>query len=69
MVFEIIRLRFHTEIYTKEDKYKSEHPIKEGASRHQRRQQGCSAIERRIMAMKNNSRDHNDQEENDSGKK
>jgi len=60
MVFEITRLQFHTETYTREDEYESGHPIKEGASRHQKRQQGCPAIERRIMAMKDNSRDYND---------
>ena len=37
-----------------------------GAGRHQGRQQGCPTIERRIMATKDNGRDHNDQEENNS---
>ena len=41
----------------------------EGASRHQGRQQGCPTIKRRIMAMKNNSRDHNDQKGNNSRRK
>ena len=55
--------------YSQEDKYKSRHSIKEGASRHQRGQQGCPAIERRIVAAKNNGRDHNDQEKNNSREK
>ena len=41
----------------------------EGSSRHQGRQQGCPAIKRRIMAMKNNSGDHNNQKENHNGRK
>ena len=41
----------------------------EGSSRYQGRQQGCSAIKRRIMTMKNNGRDHNDQKENHNGRK
>jgi len=69
MVFEITRLRFHTETYTRKDEYKSRHPIKEGASEHQRRQQGCPVIKREIIATKNNGRDHNDKEENNSERK
>ena len=69
MVFEITRLQFHTETYTGKDEYKSRHPIKEGASEHQRRQQGCPVIKRGIMAMKDNSRDHNDKEKNNSGRR
>ncbi len=69
MVFEIARLRFHTETYTREDEYKSGHLIKEEASRHQERQQECSVTKRRIIATKDNSRDHNDQKKNDSGRK
>jgi len=69
MVFEITKLRFYTETYTGKNEYESRHPIKEGASGYQRRQQGCPAIERRIMAVKDNSRDHNDQEKNDSRRK
>ena len=61
MVYEITRLQFHTETYTGEDEYKSKHLIKEGASRYQGRQQGCPVTKRRIMAIKDNSRDHNDQ--------
>ena len=37
-----------------------------GTDRHQRRQQGCPIIEGRIMAMKDNGRDYNDQEKNNS---
>ena len=66
MVFEITRLQFHTETYTGKDEYKSRHPIKEGASEHQRRQQGCPVIKRGIMAMNDNGRNHNNKEENNS---
>ena len=66
MVFKITRLQFHTETYTRKDKYESRHPIEEGASEHQRRQQECLVIKRGIMAMKDNSRDHNNKEENNS---
>ena len=69
MVFKITRLQFHTEIYTGEDEYKSGHLIKEGASRHQGRQQGCPVTKRRIIAMKDNSRDYNNQKKNDSRRK
>ena len=55
--------------YFWEDKYKGGYPIKERNSRYQIRQQGCPAIEKEIMATKDNGRDHNDQEENDSGRK
>ena len=37
-----------------------------GIGRHQGRQQGCPTIEGRIMAMKNNSRDYNDQKKSNS---
>ena len=66
MVFEITRLQFHIEAHTRKDKYESRYPIKERASGHQRRQQGCPVIEREIMAIKDNGRDHNDQEENNN---
>ena len=36
------------------------------AGRYQRRQQGCPTIEGRIMATKDNGKDYNDQEENNS---
>ena len=39
-----------------------------GTGQHKRRQQGCPIVERRIMATKDNSRDHDDQEENSRGK-
>ena len=41
----------------------------EGASGHQGRCKKFSAIKRRIMAMKNNGRDHNDQKKNNNGRK
>ena len=37
-----------------------------GAGRHQGRQQGCPTIEGRIVATKNNGRNYNDQEKNNS---
>ena len=37
-----------------------------GAGRHQGRQQGCPTIEGRIMAMKDNGRDYNDQKKSNS---
>ena len=66
MVFEITRLQLHIKAYTRENKHKSGHLIMKEAGRHQGRQQGCSTIGRRIMATKNNSKDHNDQEKNNS---
>ena len=69
MVFEITRLWFHAETYTGKDKYESRHLITEGSSRHQERQQGCLAIKRRIIAIKDNSGDHNDQKKNHNRRK
>ena len=66
MVSEVTRLWLHITPYSQKDKYKSRHSIKEGASGHQRRQQGCPVIERKIMAANDNGRDHNDQEKNNS---
>ena len=67
IVFEITRLWFHVEAYTRKDEHESRHPIMKGASKHQGRQQGCPAIKRRIMVTKNDGRDHNDQKENNNG--
>jgi len=39
----------------------------ERTGEHQRRQQGCLTPKGRIMAMKDNSRDHNDQKKNNNG--
>ena len=66
MIFEITRLWLHAKTYTREDKHESGHLITKEASRHQRRQQGCPTIEGRIIATKDNGRDYNDQEENNS---
>ena len=68
MVFEVTKLRLHTEIHTGEDKHKGRHFIMKGSGRYKRRQQGCPIVKRRIVATKNNSRDHNDQEKNSRGK-
>ena len=69
MVFEITRLRLHTEAHTGEDKHESGHLITKGTGRHQGRQQGCPTIEGRIMATKNNGRDYNDQKKSNSREK
>ena len=66
MVFEITRLRLHIEAHTGEDKHKSGHLITKRAGRHQGRQQGYPTIEGRIMAMKDNGRDYNDQKKSNS---
>ena len=62
MVFEITRLQLHIEVHTGENKHESRHLIMKGAGR----QQGCPTIKERIVATKNNSRDYNDQEKNNS---
>ena len=69
IVFEVTRLRLHTTPYSQKDKYKGGYSVKKRNSGYQRRQQGCPVIERKIMAVKDNGRNHNDQEENDSRKK
>jgi len=69
MVFEVTRLRFHIKAHTGENEHKSRHLIMKGADRYEGRQQGCPTIERRIMATKDNGRDHNDQEENNNRRK
>ena len=69
MVFEVTRLQLHTMPYSWKDEYESEYPVKKRNSGYQRRQQGCLAIEEKIMAAKDNGRDHNDQEENNSRRK
>ena len=68
MVFEVTRLQLHTETYTRKDKHEGGHFIMKETGRHKRRQQGCPIVKRRIVATKNNSRDHNDQEKNSRGK-
>ena len=66
MVLEITRLQLHIEAHTRKDKHESGHLITKGAGRHQGRQQGCSTIEERIIAMKDNGRDYNDQKKSNS---
>ena len=68
VVFKVTRLRFYAEIYTRKDEYKGRHSFKERTSEYQRGQQGCSTPEKRIMAMKDNSRDHNDKKK-DNGRR
>jgi len=60
VVFKVTGLRLYTKTYTGKDEYKGRHSFKERTSEYQRGQQGCSTPEGRIMATKNNSRDHND---------
>ena len=55
--------------YSWKDKYKGRYPVKKRNSGYQRRQQGCPVIERKIIAAKDNGRNHNDQEENNSRRK
>jgi len=66
MVFEITRLRLYIEAHTGEDKHENRYLIMKGAGRYQGRQQGCPIIEGRIMVMKDNSRDYNDQKKSNS---
>jgi len=66
MVFEITRLRLHIEAHTRKDKHESGHLIMKGTGKHQGRQQGCPTIEGRIIAMKNNGRDYNNQKKSNS---
>ena len=68
MVFEVTRLQLHTETYTGKDKHEGRYSITERTGQHKRRQQGCTIIKRRIVAMKDNGRDHNDQKEDSRGK-
>jgi len=56
-------------LYSWKDEYEGGYSVKKRNSGYQRRQQECPVIERKIMAAKDNSRNHNDQEENDSRKK
>ena len=68
MVFEVTKLRLHTETHTGEDKHKGRHFIIKGTGQHKRRQQGCPIVKRRVMATKDNGRNHNNQKENSRGK-
>jgi len=45
--------------YPREDKHKSGHFVKEGPSKYERGQQGCSIIQRRTMNKENDSRGNN----------
>ena len=66
MVFEITRLQLHIKTHTGEDKHESRHFIIKRTGRHQGRQQGCPTIEGRIMTIKDNDRDYNDQKKSHS---
>ena len=68
VVFKVTRLWLYVETYTGKDKYKGRYSFKKGTSEHKERQQGCSTPEGKIMAMKDNSRDHNDKKK-DEGRK
>ena len=65
MVFKVTRLWLYTETYTRKDKYEGRYSFKERTSEHQREQQGCLTPKEKIMAMKDNSRDHNDKKKDD----
>jgi len=60
VVYKVTGLLFYTETHTGKDEYKGRHSFKERTSEYQRGQQRCSTPEERIMAMKDNSRNHND---------
>jgi len=49
MVPKVTRLQFHVTAYTRKDKYKGRHFIKEGLGEHSRQQQGCTDVKRRII--------------------
>ena len=55
--------------YFWKDEYEDRYPVKKKNSGYQRKQQECLVIERKIMAAKDNGRNHNDQEENNSKRK
>ena len=61
MVFEIIRLWFHTTVYSQKDKHKSQCSIKKRSHRHHRRQQKCTNAQGWNVDKKiDNSRDKDD---------
>ena len=64
LVSKVARLRLYTKTYTRKDKCKGRYPFKKRSSEHKREQQKCSTLKGQTMAMKDNSGDHNDQEEN-----
>ena len=68
VVLKVTGLWLYTETYTGKDEYKGRYSFKERTSEHQRKQQECSTPEKRIMAMKDNSRDHNDKKK-DNGRR
>ena len=69
VVFKVIGLWFYAKTYTRKDEYKDKHSFKERISEYQRGQQGCSTPKERILAMKDNSKNHNDKKEDDSRRK
>ena len=68
VVFKVTRLWLYVETYTGKDEYKGRYSFKKGTSEHKGRQQECSTPKGRIMATKDNSRDHNDKKE-DKGRR
>ena len=68
LVSKVARLQLYTETYTGKDKHEGRYPFKKRPSEHKRGQQRCSTLKRQTMAMKDNSRDHNDQKENGKGR-
>ena len=61
MVPKVARLQFHTEACTRENKYEGRYPFKEGSSEYQGKQQRYSTLEGQNMAMKDNSKGHNNE--------
>ena len=67
IVFEIIRLWFHTMPHTWENKHEDRHSIKKESGEYQKWQQGCSDIKRRTMDKKtDDDRDNYDMKESSS---
>ena len=53
MIFRTTRLQLYTMLYTRKDKYKSQHTIKKEKSRYKRKQPGYTITKRRTIDIKN----------------
>ena len=67
MVLKVTRLPFHSTTYSRKNKYKGRHLIKEGSSGYKEQKQRCPSTQRRVMDKKNYSRSDNVEEELDNG--
>jgi len=68
VVFKVTRLQLYIETYTGKDEYKGRYSFKKETSEHKEGQQRCSTPKGRVMAMKDNSRGHNDKKK-DKGRR